>query len=527
MFAPQLPIQETAPQPSRGGQATAGSDAVVRREGSGEFRAIVDRRRADGEAADPEDSGAVDGEAAMDTGTSFGPGDPGGVGLGDASPSFAQSPEDAVAPPPTAATDTSGRAGAAASAVAGAEIDGAGVGPTVENREETPGSAAQGSRAEGEFLRRARAEAATRPVPAPTQPDVQAAQRADLPAKDGVPVPDEPKITAEWPGGERDAARMPAPENSTERAAAPASQPDPNSTLPNLGQGGQDASAPAVASGIVRDPQTTVTPGNAEQPAIASPAPGPGSRETAQTSPPPVTTAQLAEQRDLRQRKPVTPQSSQPAPSAAESGEEAAVRAVQTPVLSQAAPVQPAIPAAPPATEPMARQSAVSEVAVTTGSDLSMPDMAPAERGGTDAAQRTATALTTPPELPRAIAAQIIEAMRAGTGIVDVTLWPEELGRLTLSLAAQESAMSVTVAADRPETLELIRRHMDVLLEEARSAGFSDVAFGFAGDGGAGTDAEKGEDAKADASALAETRLWEAPEAPRTSAAPGRLDLRI
>ena len=262
----------------------------------------------------------------------------------------------------------------------------------------------------------------------------------------------------------------------------------------------------------------------------AAPARSRGPGEAVQLPSPPAGTApQLADQRDLKPRRPASPPPGIAGQPAAEVEERSAARTAQptAPIPPQAVPVQPAFLAAAPAAESMARQGAISEVAVNAGSEISLPDMAPAERGGADAAQRTTTAIVTPPELPRAVAAQIIEAMRAGTGIVDVTLWPEELGRLTLSLAAQDGAMSVTVAADRPETLELIRRHMEVLLEEARSAGFSDVAFGFAGEGNPGADQEAGEDNPTGASTPAAPSLREVPEAPRSAAVTGRLDLRI
>jgi hypothetical protein len=63
---------------------------------------------------------------------------------------------------------------------------------------------------------------------------------------------------------------------------------------------------------------------------------------------------------------------------------------------------------------------------------------------------------------------------------VEITLSPEELGKVKLTFQVSESgAMTVIVAAERPETLELMRRNADTLLEEFRSLGYEDSQFEF------------------------------------------------
>jgi flagellar hook-length control protein FliK len=64
---------------------------------------------------------------------------------------------------------------------------------------------------------------------------------------------------------------------------------------------------------------------------------------------------------------------------------------------------------------------------------------------------------------------------------VELTLAPEELGKVSLTLASQDSGMSVHVRADRPETLDLMRRHIDQLARDFRDLGLGDVAFSFSG----------------------------------------------
>lgn len=102
-------------------------------------------------------------------------------------------------------------------------------------------------------------------------------------------------------------------------------------------------------------------------------------------------------------------------------------------------------------------------------------------------------------ELPRPAMLQIVEAMRTGTGLIDVTLSPEELGRVTLSVGTHEGHLSVLVMADRAETTEAIRRSLDLLLAEAHAAGFEDVSLDFAAPDGGGNSRQQDEAEEAEA----------------------------
>ena len=107
-------------------------------------------------------------------------------------------------------------------------------------------------------------------------------------------------------------------------------------------------------------------------------------------------------------------------------------------------------------------------------------------RGGDPIARGATHSPHALPELPRPTLAQIVEAMRSGASTIDVTLSPEELGRVTLNLTTHDGVLSVIVQAERPETADLIRRSLDLLLAEAKTAGFDDVSFGFGGSGKGG-----------------------------------------
>ncbi len=69
---------------------------------------------------------------------------------------------------------------------------------------------------------------------------------------------------------------------------------------------------------------------------------------------------------------------------------------------------------------------------------------------------------------------------------VELALNPEELGRVRMTLQATDGGMSVQLTVERPETLELLRRNIDLLAAELRQAGYERLSFGFTGDQQAG-----------------------------------------
>ncbi|MEL6204998.1 MAG: flagellar hook-length control protein FliK [Pseudomonadota bacterium] len=91
----------------------------------------------------------------------------------------------------------------------------------------------------------------------------------------------------------------------------------------------------------------------------------------------------------------------------------------------------------------------------------------------------------------RAIAQQITEAVRQspGAGRLEVALQPEELGRLRLVFSPSDAGMTVTVHAERGDTMDLLRRHADLLADDLRDMGYASVDVAF-GDAGQGSDAD-------------------------------------
>ncbi|MDF1728843.1 MAG: flagellar hook-length control protein FliK [Sulfitobacter sp.] len=83
-------------------------------------------------------------------------------------------------------------------------------------------------------------------------------------------------------------------------------------------------------------------------------------------------------------------------------------------------------------------------------------------------------------DLPTHVARQIVEVAQHLPGRpVEISLSPEELGRVRLSVSPTEAGLTVHVAADRPETLDLMRRHIQTLAQEFGAIGYGDVAFSF------------------------------------------------
>lgn len=83
------------------------------------------------------------------------------------------------------------------------------------------------------------------------------------------------------------------------------------------------------------------------------------------------------------------------------------------------------------------------------------------------------------------IAEQIVVSVaNDDTGTTEIALDPEELGRVRLHMTVTDQTVQIVIAAERPETSDLMRRHLDVLQQEFRSLGFQSVDLGFADDGG-------------------------------------------
>ena len=83
-------------------------------------------------------------------------------------------------------------------------------------------------------------------------------------------------------------------------------------------------------------------------------------------------------------------------------------------------------------------------------------------------------------EISRNLVQQMKDAsLRAAERPVDVHLNPEELGKVRISMVIIDSAITMNILAERPETLDLIRRHIDQLAQELRLIGYGTIGFSF------------------------------------------------
>lgn len=119
------------------------------------------------------------------------------------------------------------------------------------------------------------------------------------------------------------------------------------------------------------------------------------------------------------------------------------------------------------------------------------PD-APSQPAVTEAAPsppRATPAAATP--LPQHQAAEALAALIRDSGAqvagdarrIELVLTPEDLGRIRFDLTPGRDGLQVTLAADRPETLDLLRRHAGDLLAELEAAGYGGATLNF-GSGG-------------------------------------------
>ena len=115
-------------------------------------------------------------------------------------------------------------------------------------------------------------------------------------------------------------------------------------------------------------------------------------------------------------------------------------------------------------------------------------------------------------------------------GSVEIALSPEELGHVRLLLRDHTTATpTVTLHADRADTLDLMRRHIDILAQDLRDMGYRDVSFSF-GSQTHDRGTTRQHSFRADAIASPDTPQGKAPPAPIHQSRPipdGTLDLRI
>lgn len=136
---------------------------------------------------------------------------------------------------------------------------------------------------------------------------------------------------------------------------------------------------------------------------------------------------------------------------------------------------------------------------------------------------KAATTVAPPPPA----AQQVVQAaVRLTDGAVELRLEPEELGRLRMSLVPDGEKMRVLILAERPETLDLLRRHSAELERDLRALGYASTEFRFTGQDRRAPQSFGGESRLVGLSDAAGDDISPVSSAPLVLA-PGRLDLRL
>lgn len=86
-------------------------------------------------------------------------------------------------------------------------------------------------------------------------------------------------------------------------------------------------------------------------------------------------------------------------------------------------------------------------------------------------------------ETARHVAQQMTAAITQHNGrTTEIALNPVELGRVRMTMSAQDGTMSLHIMAERPETTDLLRRHIETLAQQFHALGYADVTFSFNGE---------------------------------------------
>ncbi|MCX7565797.1 flagellar hook-length control protein FliK [Sulfitobacter sp. F26169L] len=95
-------------------------------------------------------------------------------------------------------------------------------------------------------------------------------------------------------------------------------------------------------------------------------------------------------------------------------------------------------------------------------------------------------------ELPPHVARQMIEVMvQAVHRPVEIALSPQELGRVRMSIITDDGAITVNIIAERADTIDLMRRHIDQLGQTFRNMGYEQINFAFGHGASRGDEGEK------------------------------------
>jgi len=138
------------------------------------------------------------------------------------------------------------------------------------------------------------------------------------------------------------------------------------------------------------------------------------------------------------------------------------------------------IPAAPPVqTVPAFPPEITIDSQIFVSDPAENPEFRPAAEGTSPS--RGLQDILHRPELPRHVSAQLLATIQRGPTEknLELTLNPAELGRVRISLTPGDAGIVVTIVAERPETLDLMRRNVDTLAQDFLGLGYGRAEFNF------------------------------------------------
>ncbi|WP_179300272.1 flagellar hook-length control protein FliK [Pseudothioclava arenosa] len=272
----------------------------------------------------------------------------------------------------------------------------------------------------------------------------------------------------ERPKEDRSTNRMPAQaiprEAATPRAAlqpiTPATFESPGSFVPDMRQRTADTAVPPDAAAKPADVATEHNArGPTPQPMGAGASNGDNKTEAVVAAP----TMRAANEAEPAATQAVTP-ASRPNPK-------------PNPDVDAAPPLKPSAESAGLTSKPSPEASGETELAPP----ITPHQTSPASPSSGPAAHANDVAR---PTTAHAISEQLSVAVAQATdGQIEVSLAPEELGRVKLSLQHGDNGLTVLLQAERPETLELMRRNIELLHRDFRALGYEQITFDFTQNG--------------------------------------------
>lgn len=123
-------------------------------------------------------------------------------------------------------------------------------------------------------------------------------------------------------------------------------------------------------------------------------------------------------------------------------------------------------------------------------SEVNMPR---GEQGISPTQATVAEALPVRVDAARLPVPQMVETLaRHPDRPMEIQMAPEELGRVRMALSTTETGATLVITAERPETLDLMRRHIDQLAQDFRRMGYEDIGFEFRNGGGGSETNQRG-----------------------------------